>query len=51
MDESPETLREIAQYLRNSTRLFPSPRASKAYEWLTRKLMTMPRPGRPTGSG
>ena len=37
MDESPETLRELAQYLRNSTRLFPTPRASKAYEWLTVK--------------
>ena len=37
MDESPEMLRELAQYLRNSTRLFPSPRARKAYEWLTVK--------------
>ena len=37
MDVSPETLRELAQYLRNSTRLFPTPRASKAYEWLTVK--------------
>jgi hypothetical protein len=37
MDESPETLRELAQYLRNSTRLFPSPRARKAYEWLAVK--------------
>jgi len=37
MDESPETLRELAQYLRNSTRLFPTPRARKAYEWLTVK--------------
>jgi len=34
MGESPETLRELAQYLRNATRLFPSPRARKAYEWL-----------------
>ena len=30
MDESPETLRELAQYLRNSTRLFPRPRAKEA---------------------
>ena len=37
MDESPETLRELALYLRNSTRLFPSPRARKAFEWLTVK--------------
>ena len=37
MDESPETLREIAEYLRNATCLFPSPRATKAYEWLTIK--------------
>jgi hypothetical protein len=37
MGESPETLRELAQYLRNATRLFPSPRARKAYEWLTVK--------------
>ena len=37
MDESPETLRELAQYLRNCTRLFPSPKAKKAYEWLTVK--------------
>src|SRR3989304_775879 len=37
MDESPETLRELAQYLRNSTQLFPTPRARKAYEWLTVK--------------
>jgi hypothetical protein len=37
MDESPETLRELAQYLRNSSRLFPTPRARKAYEWLTIK--------------
>jgi hypothetical protein len=37
MDESPNTLRELAQYLRNSARLFPTPRASKAYEWLTLK--------------
>jgi len=37
MDESPETLRELAQYLRNCTRLFPTPRARKAYEWLTVK--------------
>ncbi len=34
---TPETLRELAQYLRNCTRLFPSPRARKAYEWLTVK--------------
>jgi len=34
MNESPETLRELAQYLRNSTQLFPTPRARKAYEWL-----------------
>jgi len=34
---TPETLRGLAQYLRNSTRLFPSPRARKAYEWLTVK--------------
>jgi hypothetical protein len=34
MDESPETLRELAQYLRNTSRLFPTPRASKAFEWL-----------------
>jgi len=37
MGESPETLRELAQYLRNSTRLFPTPRARKAYEWLAVK--------------
>jgi len=37
MDESPETLRELAEYLRNSTRLFPTPRARRAYEWLTVK--------------
>ena len=37
MDESPETLRELAQYLRNCTRLFPTPRARKSYEWLTVK--------------
>jgi hypothetical protein len=37
MDESPETLRELAQYLRNASRLFPSPRAIKAYEWMTIK--------------
>ncbi|HLC04417.1 MAG TPA: hypothetical protein VJK02_15385 [Anaerolineales bacterium] len=37
MEESPETLRELAQYLRNCTRLFPNPRARKAYEWLTVK--------------
>jgi hypothetical protein len=37
MEESPETLRELAQYLRNSTRLFPNPRARKAFEWLTVK--------------
>ena len=37
MDESPETLRELAQYLRNCTHLFPTPRARKAYEWLTAK--------------
>ena len=37
MDESPETLRELAQYLRNSTRLFPIPRTAKAFEWLTVK--------------
>jgi len=37
MDESPETLRELAQYLRNSSRLFPNPRTRKAYEWLTIK--------------
>ena len=37
MDESPETLRELAQYLRNSTRLFPNPRARKAFEWLAVK--------------
>jgi uncharacterized tellurite resistance protein B-like protein len=34
MDHSPESLRELAQYLRNTTRLFPNPRARKAYEWL-----------------
>jgi hypothetical protein len=34
---TPETLRELAQYLRNCTRLFPSPRSTKAYEWLTVK--------------
>jgi hypothetical protein len=37
MGESPETLRELAQYLRNSSRLFPNPRTRKAYEWLTIK--------------
>ena len=37
MNESPETLRELAQYLRNSSRLFPSPRSRKGYEWLTIK--------------
>jgi hypothetical protein len=37
MEESPETLRELAQYLRNSTRLFPNPRVRKAFEWLTVK--------------
>ncbi len=37
MDVTPDTLREIAEYLRNATRLFPSPRAKKAYEWLTIK--------------
>ena len=37
MDASPETLREIAQYLRNSTQLFPNPRTKKAFEWLTIK--------------
>ena len=37
MEESPETLRELAEFLGNSTRLFPSPRARKAYEWLTIK--------------
>ena len=34
MQESPETLRELAQYLRNSTRLFPNPRAREGFEWL-----------------
>jgi len=37
MEQSPQTLRELAEYLRSSTRLFPSPRARKAYEWLTVK--------------
>jgi hypothetical protein len=37
MEESPETLRELAQYLRNSTRLFPNPREREAFEWLTVK--------------
>ena len=37
MDKSPETLRELAQYLRNSSRLFPNPRTRKAFEWLTIK--------------
>jgi hypothetical protein len=34
MDLSPDTLRELAQYLRNSAQLFPSPRTKKAFEWL-----------------
>jgi hypothetical protein len=34
MDLSPATLRELAQYLRNSSRLFPNPRTRKAFEWL-----------------
>ncbi|MCK5646213.1 MAG: hypothetical protein KAH97_05495 [Anaerolineales bacterium] len=34
MDESPETLRGLAQHLCDSSRLFPTPRARKAYEWL-----------------
>ena len=37
MGKSPETLRELAQYLRNSSRLFPNPRTRKAFEWLTIK--------------
>ena len=34
MDESPDTLRELAQYLRNAAQLFPNPRTRKAFEWL-----------------
>ena len=37
MDLSPETLRELAQYLRNTARLFPTPQAKKAFKWLTTK--------------
>lgn len=37
MGESPETLQELAQYLRNSANLFPNPRTRKAFEWLTIK--------------
>ena len=34
MDLTPETLKELAQYLRNSAQLFPNPRTRKAFEWL-----------------
>ena len=34
MKPSPESLREVGEYLHNSTRLFPSPRSKKAFEWL-----------------
>jgi hypothetical protein len=34
MDPSPQALRELARYLHNTTRLFPTPRTKKAFEWL-----------------
>ena len=34
MDQSPQGLRELARYLHNTARLFPTPRTKKALKWL-----------------